>query len=100
MSGIKQIILSALVAASVIVLSPVSAEARGGYFAVGGPYAYQPHYAFPPVRHYYAYQAYGAHVPFYGEPGFYYSRASTGYFGSGTFSNGRRVPSTNYNPNQ
>jgi hypothetical protein len=87
--------------ASAIALSAVSAEARDarkvapsrGAIA-SDPYAYQPTYPFaylPSEPH--AYQpsirdAYG------------YVDDGVGYNGSGTFSDGRRVPGTNWNPNQ
>ena len=55
------------------------------------------------MRHYAVPYAYGypprhADRPYFGAYGAYYS--PTGYFGSRTYSDGRRVPGTNYNPNQ
>ena len=87
--------------AGAIALSAVSAEARDARRAApargavaSDAYAYQPTYPFayspsgprayqPSVR-----DAYG------------YIDDGLGYDGSGTFSDGRRVPGTNWNPNQ
>lgn len=56
-----------------------------------GPYAYQP-YASQPFS------------PFVGEPtlrdAYGYVDGRVGTFGTGTFSDGRTVPGTNWNPNQ
>lgn len=104
-------IATVLGVAGAIVLSVASADARSGrrsmnaYGAAqgpvygGGPYAYQPEGDGP-----YAYQPDGggpyAYRPSFGDSYNYSNSPSTGYFGSGTFSDGRRVPGTNFNPNQ
>ena len=90
-------ISSTLIVACAIALSHQTAHARGGYMLGGLAYGPMPHDV---VSHAYAYPspyAY-AYQPFFGAYRAYYN--STGYFGSGTFSDGRRVPGTNYNPNQ
>ena len=123
MSSIKRKLPAALAGAVAIALATESAPAWGGsYF--GGSYAWRPYHAFayrpyaanftyrPPYayRAYYGYQPYYAYRPLvraayaaapYGIYSAYnYYPTWTGYYGSGTFSDGRRVPSTNYNPNQ
>jgi hypothetical protein len=91
--------LCALVAAATF--ASVSADAAGGY---GYGYGRYPMAASP-----FAYVPYGAVQPYYRPAyGFMpfasgyaaYPQAFTGYYGSGTFSDGRRIPGTNYNPNQ
>jgi hypothetical protein len=78
-------------------------------FTYRPPYAYRSYYGDQPLYAYRPYfrAAYAA-APLYGagyETYSYYPSSSyypswTGYYGSGTFSDGRRVPGTNYNPNQ
>jgi hypothetical protein len=93
----RRVTLCAL--AAIAAFASVSAEAAGGYGYGYGRYAAAP----------FAYMPYGAAQPFYRPAyafapfaGAYaaYPQAFTGYYGSGTFSDGRRVPGTNYNPNQ
>lgn len=93
--------------AGVIALSAGTAEARGGQRAAtvergamaGGPYAYQP-YAYQPSDSF----AYQPSRPDVFQPSlrdsYGYIDGGVGYSGSGTFSDGRSVPGTNYNPNQ
>ena len=92
-----------------IALSAASADARDGYrtetvrgalasepyaWRSPGPYAYQPSapYASRPFS------------PFIGEPtlrdAYGYVDGGVGTFGTGTFSDGRTMPRTNWNPNQ
>ncbi|MDQ8726247.1 hypothetical protein [Bradyrhizobium sp. LHD-71] len=101
---------TALGVAGAVILSIASADARSGRHPMnaygadqapvygGGPYAYQPDGAGP-----YVYRPNGgpyAYQPSFGDSYNSSSSPSTGYFGSGTFSDGRRVPGTNFNPNQ
>ena len=125
MSSTQQKLIAASAIASAVVLSADAAEAWGGTY-YGGARAYRPAYAFayrpyaanftyrPPYayRSYYGYQPFYAYRPYvraayaslygagYDTYSYYPYSARTGYFGSGTFSDGRRVPGTNYNPNQ
>jgi hypothetical protein len=113
MSRIKRTLLAALAGAGAIALATESAHAWGRY-TYGGPYAfaYRPYAANFTYRPPYAYRAYYGYRPYlrpayafaplpYAAYGTYnYHPSFTGYYGSGTFSDGRRVPGTNYNPNQ
>jgi hypothetical protein len=89
-----------------IVFSAASAEARGGRNAasaraaiVSDSYAYQPPggaFAYQPSGGSFAYQppsSPGAYQPSNRDYG-------AGYLGTGTFSDGRGIPGTNWNPNQ
>ena len=92
---------SVLGVAGAIALSAVSAEARDARktapargATASDPYAYQPTYPFAnSPSNSYAYQP--ATRDAYG-----YIDDGVGYGGSGTFSDGRQVPGTNWNPNQ
>jgi hypothetical protein len=88
--------------AAVVALSAASAQARDGQHRAAAargavvvqPYAYQPFDA-------YAYQPPGPQVyrPSVRDAHGYIDRG-VGYSGTGTFSDGRNVPGTNWNPNQ
>jgi len=108
MASTRQKLTAILISAGSIALATETAHAWGGYYG-GRPYAYRPYaanFAFRPP--FYAYRPYVraayAFAPLYGAGyrayAYYPYGASTGYYGSGTFSDGRRVPGTNYNPNQ
>jgi hypothetical protein len=124
MSNIKQTLIIGLATAGAIALATEQAHAWGGYYSRGSygwrphafayrPYAanftYRPPYAY---RSYYSYHPFEAYRPYFGATyaaaqlyyGGYntysYHPLFTGYYGSGTFSDGRRIPGTNYNPNQ
>ena len=119
MSSTRRKFIAALAVAGATALSADTAEAWGGSY-YRGAYGYRPSFAFayrpyaanftyrPPYayRSYYGYQPSYAYRPaafaymprYYGAYNYY--RTGTGYFGSGTFSDGRRVPGTNWNPNQ
>lgn len=125
MTSIKRKSLAALAVAGAIAFATEPAQAWGRY-SYGGSYAGRSYHAFAyrpyaanftyrrpyTYRAYYGYQPYYAYRPYlrgayarapwsYGIYNTYnYVPTWTGYFGSGTFSDGRRVPSTNYNPNQ
>jgi hypothetical protein len=125
MSSTRQGLIAVFAIASAATLSTDPAEAWDGYYAsyYGGPFAYRPlypfayqpyganftyrppyayrsYYGFLPAHTYRPYMAY-AYTPLdHGAYSTFYYPASTGYFGSGTFSDGRRIPGTNYNPNQ
>lgn len=97
MINAKWKLIAVLGVTAATVLSTVAAEARGLYpsarYSARGAYAQAPLFAPYGVRGAYA-LAPGAFVaPYAGNPG-------VGYFGTGTFSDGRRVPGTNWNPNQ
>lgn len=94
--------------AGAIAMSAASAEARGGRNAADardarGVYAYQP--SDPHVRQPSGPFAFEPSDPRAQQPSYrgsynYLDSDSTGYSGSGTFSDGRQVPGTNWNPNQ
>jgi hypothetical protein len=114
MIGNKLKLATVLGIAAAIALSAASAEARGRNNAasargavVGDPYAYQPSgqpsgpYAYEPSGPF-AYEppSYpGAYQPS-NRNAYGYIDDEAGYSGTGTFSDGRRVPGTNWNPNQ
>jgi hypothetical protein len=126
MSNIRHALIMGLATAGAVALATETAHAWGGayygrsyglrpYAFAYRPYAanftYRPPYAY---RSYYGYQPFYAYRPYvraayafaplygagYDTYSYYPFAASTGYYGSGTFSDGRRVPGTNYNPNQ
>jgi hypothetical protein len=74
-----------------------SAEAHG--WQLYAPYASQTYFAYPPIyRSHFIYHP--SVVPAPVPAGYGPFNGKVGYYGSGTFSNGRRIPGTNYNPNQ
>jgi hypothetical protein len=109
MSGEEEMIGNKLKLATVlgmvgaIVLSAASADARSGRNAasardavVSEPYAYQPSdgpFAYQPPSYPGAYQPSNRNAYGFIDDG-------VGYSGTGTFSDGRDVPGTNWNPNQ
>lgn len=110
MIGSKLKLATVLGIAGAIALSAASAEARSGRYAafardavMGDPYAYQPSgpFAYQPSGPF-AYQPLsypGAYQPSY-RNAYGYIDDGVGYSGTGTFSDGREVPGTNWNPNQ
>jgi hypothetical protein len=130
MSNIRRPLIIGLATAGAIALATEQAHAWGGTyygrsyglrpyafayrpyaanFTYRPPYAYRSYYGNQPLYAYRPYvpAAYAA-TPLYGAgyntysyyPSSSYYPSWTGYYGSGTFSDGRRVPGTNYNPNQ
>jgi len=129
MSNIRHALIIGLAAAGAIALATEEAYAWEGIygrsygvrpyafayrpyaanFTYRPPYAYRSYYGDQPLYAYrpYVRAAYAA-APLYGAgydtysyyPSPSYYPSWTGYYGSGTFSDGRRVPGTNYNPNQ
>jgi hypothetical protein len=103
MIGTKLKLATVLGIVGAIALSAASAEARNGRHAasardaiVSDPYAYQPiggAFAYQPPSYPGAYQPSARNAYGFIDDG-------VGYSGTGTFSDGREVPGTNWNPNQ